>query len=1221
MSWPGWASPFLVLLLVVDRAQGAVEPGWSEQPGVQTTLVQPAGTGKAGFTLVSPGVTGIWFTNVLAGDAYLTNAVAHNGSGLALGDVDADGWTDIYLCGLQSPNRLYRNLGHWRFQDVELGPAACHGQFSTGAVLADVDGDHDLDLLVNGIATGTRLFLNDGRGGFAEVKDSGLSQTASATSLALADIDGDGDLDVYCAHYIDVMHLADPTIRFSIMMRNGRWVVLKVNDEPTTLPKWKDRFEALPGGRVRELPEVHGFYRNNGEGRFSAIEHEKGLYSSADGKPMPPPRDWGLAAMFRDLNGDGAPDLYVCNDNASPDRVWINSGRGTFRALEPLKLRHTSRSSMGIDMADVNRDERDDIVVLDMLAREHSRRMRQLVRDHSDPLEFEQIEAQPRYNRNMLFLQRPDGSFAEIALMAGVSATDWSWCPVFLDVDLDGYEDLLVSNGFSFDVMDQDSSDQIRAQRRMPRDQLQRSRRMHPSWFTKNAAFRNVGDGTFEPMGAAWGFDLAGVSNGMALGDLDNDGDLDVVINTFNGVASLLRNDASASRVAVRLKGAPGNTQGIGARLRLVQAGLVQSQEMMAGGRYMSSDQSMRVFALAGASPATLEVRWRNADVSVITNVQANRIYEVDQGTASKRPAAALPPQPQPFFADATPLLGHVHRDEPFDDWVQQPLLPHRLSRLGPGLAWSDLNGDGWEDLVVTGGRHGALAALMNHRGTTFQPLTNAPSLAADQGAVVSWPDGLGHTLLLATVSNYELPPGQPARIAGYRLDNLAAPEYLPFSVARPGPLATADVDGDGDLDLFLGGQSAPGQYPAPVSSAIWSNEQGKLKVAPELSRPFQSIGSVSGATFADLDNDGWHDLALALDWGPVRVFLNQQGQFNEVTAAWGLSKWTGRWLGIAAGDFNGDGRLDLAAGNWGRNTAYELYRPGPWRLFYGDWNGDGVLDVIEAAQQGAAWLPLRDRRALALAFPELPARFPTHQAYGMATVQDILGDAFAKTPSAEAGCLESSIFLNRGSTFERAPLPPEGQRTPVFGLNVADYDGDGIEDLFVAQNFFGTASEHSREDAGLGLWLRGRGDGTFRAVDSAIAGISVHGEQRGTAVADFNHDGRADLAVSQNNAATRLFVNRGAKPGLRVGLAGPARNPQAVGAQMRVVYSGGRMGPVRSIQAGSGYGSQDGAVQVLGLKETPLALWIRWPGGKEQTLSLAPEALDLRLSFGPSTP
>jgi len=1208
------------VVLLSLQCQGAAALPWSEGPGFRSVELPPRAEGKAGFTSMDPQGTGVGFTNELRGDLFLTNAVAHNGAGVAIGDVDGDGWPDLYFCNLQGPNRLYRNLGDWRFEERPLAEAACAGQLSTGATFADVDGDSDLDLLVNGIAAGTRLFLNDGKGHFTEARESGLSRTASATSLALADIDGDGDLDLYCTHYIDVMHLADPTTRFALARRDGKWMVSKVNGELTSQPRWKDRFEVLPDGSVRELPEVHGLYRNDGTGRFTPIQFERGVFLNAEGTPLPPYRDWGLSVMFRDLNGDAAPDFYVCNDNASPDRVWINTGQGTFRALDPLMLRHTSRSSMSLDFADIDRDGNDDLIVLDMLARTPGRRMRQLVKDYPDPQASERVEEQPRYNRNTLFFGRPDGSFVEAAFMAGVAATDWSWCPMFIDVDLDGYEDLLVSNGFEFDVMDQDSHDQIRTNK-LTFEQQKRFRQFHPSWLTENAAFRNRHDGTFEPMSQAWGFDRKGVSYGMAAGDLDNDGDLDVVLNNLNAAASLYRNDTTAGRIAVRLKGLPPNSQATGARLRLAGGAVTQSQEMICGGRYLSSDQALRVFAADASSGQTLrlEVRWRTGDQTELA-VQPNRLYEVIQPGSSTRdtptPSAALP---EPFFADVSSLLGHVHVEDSFDDWARQPLLPHRLSRLGPGLSWYDVDGDGWEDLSISAARGGKLEVFINEQGRSFRRVQADAASPADQGAVVGWTDGHGLRRLLVTVSNFEIVPEQPSALAAHSLTNVAAAsvlppaQFLPAGQASPGPLALADIDGDGDLDLFVGGRFRPGRYPEPVSSTVWLNEQGELRPSAALSEPFVSLGLVSGATFCDLDGDGAPDLALAVEWGPLRVFRNNQGRFEDMTTPWGFAARSGWWTGVTAGDFDGDGRLDLAAGNWGRNSAYELHRPGALRLFYEDWNEDGTIELIESWQSAEKWFPVRNRPWLTRGFPDLPQRFPTHQAYGKATVQDLLSERFDAARTVEATHLDSAVFLNRGSTFECLPLPREAQLTPAFAVNAGDFDGDGIEDLFLSQNFFGSASDLSREDSGRGLWLRGSGRGTFTGLDT---GIRIYGEQRAAALSDFNHDGRVDLVVSQNNGPTRLYVNRRAQRGLRIVLIGPPANPEAVGAQMRLLYAGGRGGPCRAIQAGSGYWSQEGAAQVLGLAEPPVALWVRWPGGKEQTLPLEPNQWELNVRF-----
>jgi hypothetical protein len=1207
----------LVLLQVSGKTAAALD--WTDGAGFRSSKLQPADSRKAGFTLMQPGDTGVEFTNVLQGDAYLTNAVAHNGAGAAIGDVDGDGWSDVYFCNLQGPNRLYRNLGNWRFEAMDLGEAACADEFSTGATFADVDGDGDLDLLVNGIVAGTRLFLNDGKGKLAEVKDSGLSRTASATSMALADIDGDGDLDLYCAHYIDAMLLADPTTRFAMARRGDRWEVTKVNGESTRLPRWKDRFEALPDGRVRELPEVHGLYRNDGQGRFKAIQFEPGVYLNEQGALIPPFRDWGLSAMFRDINQDGFPDLYICNDNASPDRIWINSGRGTFRPIAPSTLRHTSRSSMGIDFGDLDRDGYDDFIVVDMLAREHGKRMTQLVRDRPDPLDCERMEERPQYNRNMLFFGQPDGTYVEAAFMAGVVATDWTWSPIFMDVDLDGYEDFLVTNGFEFDVMDQDSQNEInQGRRRFTEAQLARAMQFRPRWRTRNAAYHNRRDGTFQPAGERWGFDREGISYGMAQGDLDNDGDLDLVVNNLNESASLYRNEAAAGRVAVRLKGLPPNTQGVGARIKLVGSSITQAQEMMCGGRYLCGDQAMRVFAADRQSrqPMRLEVRWRSGRSSTIAGVLADHVYELSEAPNSPAVAAAVKSVPKPVFADVSSLIGHTHSEESFEDWERQPMLPRRLSRLGPGLGWYDLDGDGWEDLIVAAARGGRLSAYRNEQGRGFRKLESASAASGDQGAVLGWPDGQGNRRLLVATANFEMTSNSESEIAVHAPTSLERLKQLPAGFASLGPLATADIDGDGDLDLFVGGRMRAGRYPEPVSSTIWLNELGNLVTSSSLSKPFESIGMVSGATFTDMDGDGIPDLALAMEWGPVRIFLNRRKQFEEATSQWGLAEMTGWWTGVATGDFDGDGRMDLACGNWGRNTVYELHQPTVFRLFYGEWNSDGALQMIEAWRSGTNWFPVHDRTWLERGFPRLVAQFPTHQAFGQATVRDILGTAYGKASMHEAAQLASVVLLNRSTRFEVRPLPREAQLAPVFSTNVGDLDGDGIEDLFCSQNFFGTASDISRDDGGRGLWLRGNGDGTFTALDSSDTGVLAMGEQRGAALADFNQDGRVDLVVSQNNGPTKLYVNHGAKGGLRVALSGPAVNPEGVGAQIRVVYPNNRKGPSRMIQSGSGYWSQDSASQVLGLHESPVALWVKWPDGREQTVPINDPEGTLRVAL-----
>ncbi|PYJ57075.1 MAG: hypothetical protein DME24_20250 [Verrucomicrobia bacterium] len=625
---------FAVALVSSLQSGSALE--WQTGNGWRSAQLPVAKSGSTGFMLLPPSVTGIGFTNQLSDTNAALNQIRLNGSGVAAGDLDGDGRVDLYFCGLDNSNVLYRNLGQWKFEDITArAGVACPGQYSTGAVFADIDGDGDVDLLVNALGGGTRLFLNDGQGHFTESTDSGLIRRQGSMSMALADVDGNGTLDLYVANYR------------TTTIRSTGLDMLNVNGRRMLRPQDRDDYVLTPEGLVRERGEPDILYLNEGKGKVRPVSWTGGSFLDEEGKPLAsPPRDWGQSVMFRDLDGNGAPDIYVCNDFWSPDRVWINDGRGKFRALSGRALTKTSSFSMGIDFADVNRDGLDDFIVLDMLSADHVRRMSQFseTATASLPNGVGTDPERPQVARNTLFLNRGDGTFSEIAFFSRLEATEWSWCPVFLDVDLDGYEDLLITTGYSFDTQDLDADQRINALGPWPRERVPFKLLMYPPLPLPNKAFRNEHDLTFREVSHEWGFDFKGVSQGMCLCDLDNDGDLDVVVNNMNGAAGLYRNESNAPRVAVRLKGQAPNTQGIGARIWLYGGAVpMQSQEMICGGRYLSGDDPMRVFAAGSlTNEMRIEVRWRNGKRSAVNGVNANRIYEIIEAGAVEDPGSKV---------------------------------------------------------------------------------------------------------------------------------------------------------------------------------------------------------------------------------------------------------------------------------------------------------------------------------------------------------------------------------------------------------------------------------------------------------------------------------------------------------------------------------------------------------------------------------------------------
>lgn len=1219
-------------------ACGAPEPGpWVEADGYRWRELKPRGSG--GFRPFDASRRGVAFLYDVDEAARLDNRVLAEGQGVAIGDVDGDGLADVFFAGFGGASALYRNLGGWRFEEITPPSLALEGVLARGAALVDLDGDDDLDLVITVHGGRNRIFLGDGAGGFSELEDAGLAGARGSTTPALVDTDGDGDLDLYIANYktrqVDDLH--PPDVLDINHIQRGEDGGPFIPPELRELYAEHYRVELLDGRFVRrfELGEPDEFYTGLGDGRFAPAAAGPPLTRSRGNVPGPA-RDWGLAARFSDWDEDGDPDLYVANDFNSEDGIWLNTGDGTFSPVSNEAVRATSLSSMAVDVGDLDRDGDLDLLTTDMLARDAAERLVQTPSYEAAPEPPGVTDTRVQLNRNAVQLNRGDGTFAEAAWELGLAASDWTWGALIMDADLDGWNDILVTTGHAWDQLDGDANARIAAIPGLPADQ---ALRMFPALAQPNVAFRG-GPGGFTDVSESWRWGAEpDISHGLATGDLDSDGDLDVVVTRLGAPPLLYRNDAAASRILVRLRSPGPNTRGIGARIRLespaapgaAEAPAPQVREITAGGAYLSSPEPAASLAAPAGGAMTLIVDWPDGRRTRLEGIVANREYVIDAATAE-----AVGPDPAPerddaagaaHFVDVSDGLGHRHVEAPFDDRLRQPLLPHSLDRLGPGVSWIDVEDDGDADLVVGSGRGGSPVVIRNEGDGFAAPRALVPALAWDATAVLPHRAADGRVALLIGTSAYEAgTPAEAAAVPAVIAAPLGASAPTPPLIEAPGappgqlpaatgPLAQADIDGDGDLDLFVGGRVAPGAYPVAVDSRLLIHDGDALRVDAERSLPFARLGLVSAALFTDYDLDGDPDLALALDWGSVRLFRNDEGRFTDVSDALGLTRLGGRWNGLAAADFDEDGRPDLVATGWGAN----LDVPPAYSLIYGDMNRDGIVDLVEARMESGAWRPLRGRDALAVPGGLSTLLRVTYERFASTPLTDLIG-GLDPARRLDANELRHTVWLNRPSGFQSAPLPAAAQRAPAFGVAAADLDGDGHEDLVLAQNFYAGRPGSPRYDAGRGLWLKGDGEGGFEPVRGSRSGIAVYGDARAVALADHDRDGRVDLAFGVNGGETRLYRNVGATPGLRVTLEGPPSNPRAIGARLRLEYADGTLGPAREVRSGEGYLARHESTQTLGVavaagaSRAPATLRVVWPGGETTSVPIAPGTLEVRV-------